>query len=173
MLNKIVAICILSGVISGNVAAEGIPTAHCDIHPLKNSNITGAITLTEMPKGGVAISGTVMGLKANSSHGFHIHEYGDCSAPDGSSAGSHFHLSGTKHGPAEGLARHLGDLGNLVASDSGIATYNKTIQGISLKGGSSVIGRSLVVHAEVDDLKTDPSGNSGDRVGCGVIGITK
>jgi len=111
------------------------------------------------------ITGLTPGL-----HGFHIHEKGDCRAPDGSSAGGHFNPAAATHGGAESAIRHAGDLGNLKADASGIAVYKGQVSGISLDVGSdSIIGRSVIVHANQDDLRTDPAGNAGARVACGLV----
>jgi Cu-Zn family superoxide dismutase len=104
-------------------------------------------------------------------HGFHIHEKGDCSAPDASSAGSHFNPGSKPHGGPSGGDRHGGDLGNLSADNYGTATVKLNVEGISVAQGApnSIVGRALIVHADADDLKTQPTGNSGKRIACGVI----
>jgi len=100
----------------------------------------------------------------------HIHEKGDCSAPDATTAGEHFNPAAKKHGAPDSMERHAGDLGNLKADEYGKATLSMTVAGISVgQGADGVIGRGLIVHADPDDLKTDPTGNSGGRIGCGVI----
>ena len=103
--------------------------------------------------------------------GIHIHEKGDCSAPDGASAGLHFNPGGKAHGGTSGTERHGGDLGNLEADSYGDATINVDVEGISAAAGgaNSVVGRGLIVHADPDDFKTQPTGNSGKRLACGVI----
>jgi len=108
-------------------------------------------------------------------HGFHIHEKGDCSAPDGTSAGGHFNPSGMPHGDPAQAGHHAGDLGNLRADAQGNAKLQMSIptQEITLAANAphSIIGRSLIVHADPDDFKTQPTGNSGKRVACGVISL--
>jgi Cu-Zn family superoxide dismutase len=114
------------------------------------------------------VEGEIIGLKPGK-HGFHIYNIGDCSAADDSSSNGHFNPTGMPHGgPRDGL-RHLGDLGNINANKLGIARFAFTDNRISLKGVNSIIGHSVVVHAEADDLKSQPSGNAGARVACGVI----
>jgi Cu-Zn family superoxide dismutase len=107
-------------------------------------------------------------------HGFHIHEFGDCSAPDGTSAGSHYDAAGTMHhGKPEDMTKHSGDLGNLTADANGKAHYEITVSGISISGGSApILGRGVIVHAKPDDFG-QPVGNAGGRIGCGVIGVMK
>ena len=100
----------------------------------------------------------------------HVHEKGDCSAPDAASAGAHFNPAGKKHGAPGSTERHAGDLGNITANEYGKATLSMMVDGISVgKGSDGVIGRGVIVHADADDLKTDPDGKSGGRIGCGVI----
>ncbi len=106
-------------------------------------------------------------------HGFHVHEFGDCSAPDGSSAGGHFNPAGAPHaGPAD-LHRHAGDMGNVTAGKDGMATIEYVDAQASFDGPSSILGRGVIVHANPDDLKTQPTGNAGGRIACGVVGVVK
>ena len=97
-------------------------------------------------------------------HGFHIHEKGDCSAPDAASAGGHFNPTGTKHAGPKDKEHHAGDFGNVTADKNG--KVNTTIP---LKFSADFIGKSIVVHESEDDLKSQPAGNSGKRIGCGSI----
>jgi len=139
------------------------------LHPADNSKVSGTIYFTQKD-GNVEISGEVTGFSPGL-HGFHIHEYGDCSAMDASSAGGHFNPTHMPHAGADSAHRHAGDLGNVKADESGKAVVRMTDKMIQLHGPNSIIGRSVIVHAGTDDLKTQPSGNSGARVACGVIGI--
>jgi Cu-Zn family superoxide dismutase len=135
----------------------------------KGNSVTGTVNFTQ--KGDVVlVEAKVTGLKPNGSHGFHIHEKGNCSAPDAMSAGGHFNPSTSQHGGPSGTSRHGGDLGNLKADAGGFAQLSIEVAGISLgTDANSVIGRSVVVHAGPDDLKSQPAGNSGARVACGLI----
>ena len=121
-------------------------------------------------EGGVEVTANVEGLTPGD-HAWHVHENGDCSAPDASSAGGHFNPGGHKHGAPEGEERHAGDFGNLTAGKDGKATKTFTMKGISLAEGdpNSIVGKGFIVHAKKDDFKTQPTGNAGDRVACGVI----
>lgn len=145
------------------------PSASVKLEPRSGSQVRGSLTLTQVAPDRVRISGTVTGHSPGPK-GFHIHDKGDCSAPDAMSAGGHFNPGGKKHGGLTG-ERHAGDIGNITFEANGTATVNVVADGISLaKGGANgVIGRAVVVHAAADDLKTDPTGNSGGRVACGVI----
>src|SRR5690606_25924262 len=103
-------------------------------------------------------------------HGFHIHETGDCSAPDASSAGAHFAPQGNPHGsPTMEEPHHAGDMGNIRADDNGVAMVQLTFDTLSLESPNSIVGKAVIIHAQVDDLQTQPSGNAGDPVACGVI----
>ncbi len=134
------------------------------------SSVTGQLQLRETTAG-LRITGEVRGLKPDSEHGFHIHDKGDCSAADALSAGGHFNPGSTPHGRSgSGAAHHAGDMPNLRADARGVARVDQTVAGVTLAGGSSsAAGRSLVVHRDADDYASQPAGNSGPRVACGVI----
>lgn len=129
--------------------------------------ITGVIRFVRLKKG-VRVTGEIYGLTPGK-HGFHIHEKGLCDRPDFTSAGPHFNPGGHKHGSTHSEQRHVGDFGNIIADDYGVAKFSFIDYSISFKGDNSIIGRSAMIHEKEDDLKTDPSGNSGSRIGCGVI----
>jgi Cu-Zn family superoxide dismutase len=153
-------------------AKMAAPTkAVCVVHPLKDSHVHGIVVFTDKD-GRVEITGEIMGLTPGK-HGFHVHEFGDCSSPDGMSAGAHFNPDKEKHGGPHSKERHVGDLGNIEADASGKAVINMTDTLVQLHGPHSVIGRSLVVHAKADDLTSQPAGDAGGRIGCGIIGIAK
>ena len=140
--------------------------------PTKDSTASGTATFSAAGKDGVRITIEVSGLKPNSQHGLHVHEKGDCSAPDATSAGPHFSLQGQEHGPHEGDKFHAGDLGNLEADAQGKATKTLVVPANKLtlaSGPASVVGRAVVVHGGADDLKSQPAGNSGPRIACGVV----
>ncbi len=132
-----------------------------------DSDVVGAVTFTVV-ENGLRVVADIGGLTPGK-HGFHVHEHGDCSAHDGSSAGGHFNPHNTKHGGPDSEERHAGDLGNLEANEFGFAHYDRVFPDLYLNGEYSIIGKSIVVHAGEDDLVSDPSGNSGKRIGCGTI----
>ncbi|MCI4568064.1 superoxide dismutase family protein [Lysobacter sp. CFH 32150] len=138
------------------------------------SLVSGKGTLQPMGDG-VHLRGTVGGLAPNSQHGIHVHEKGDCSAVDASSAGGHFNPGASAHGRAGSGPHHAGDMDNLVADAEGVAQINIHLHGVTLGGGAAndIAGRALVVHAAPDDYATQPAGNSGARVACGVITVTR
>lgn len=139
------------------------------LHPTEGNNVHGMVTFTKVTDG-IRIIADVEGLSPGK-HGFHIHEYGDCSAPDGTSAGGHFNPEDMPHGAPTDMERHVGDLGNLVADEEGRAHYERTDALISFTGTHSIIGLAVIVHAGEDDFFSQPSGNAGPRVACGIIGV--
>jgi len=139
------------------------------IEPKSQSKLAGSAMLMEVD-GGVKVTLSVTGAPAGD-HGAHIHEKGDCSAPDAASAGGHFNPAGHDHALPTVAKRHLGDLGNLVVGKDGKGSLEITIDGANLKAGdaNSFAGKSIIVHAKKDD-GGQPVGNAGGRIGCGVIG---
>ena len=144
------------------------PSATATLAPTKGNQAAGTVNFLQ--RGTVVyVDARITGLSPGL-HGFHVHEKGDCRAADGSSAGGHFNPTGAAHGGPGSPARHAGDLGNLTADANGIAVYKVEVTGISLETGSdSIIGRAVIVHAEPDDLHSQPAGNAGARIACGLI----
>ena len=137
------------------------------LQPTQGSSVRGAVRLDTMDNG-IHFAGMVTGLSPGK-HGFHVHENGDCSAPDGSSAGGHFNPGKSTHGAPDAGERHAGDLGNIEADASGTAPVDIHAAGVSLgSGATSVLGKALIVHADPDDF-SQPSGNAGGRLACGII----
>ena len=142
------------------------------LHPTAGNKLSGTVTFTEVADG-VQVQAEITGLTPGN-HGFHVHEFGDCSAADASSAGAHFNPTNKPHAGPDAVERHVGDMGNVEADASGKAKLEYLDHQISLTNDQqSVIGRSVVIHAKADDLKSQPSGDSGARVACGVIGWAK
>jgi Cu-Zn family superoxide dismutase len=148
---------------------QAAPTvAAAQLQALGDSGIAGVITFTSVPEG-VRVDADVTGLSPGD-HGFHVHEFGDCSAVDGKSAGGHFNPHGAAHGALEASPSHVGDFGNLHAGADGHAVTSFVSDKLSVGGGAgSVLGRGVIVHANADDLSSQPSGAAGSRIGCGVI----
>ena len=141
------------------------------------SSVTGTIELYQLPsKKGVLIKGVVRGLKPNSEHGMHIHEFGDLTNKC-ASLGDHYNPTGKSHGGPNDNIKHVSDLGNITANSRGISTISIRINSFSLFDKFAVVGRSIVIHENRDDLgrgtaqTSKTNGNSGARIGCGVIGI--
>lgn len=144
--------------------------ASAELAPTEGNTATGALAVTAEP-GGVHITGTLTGVAPGGTHGFHVHETGDCSAPDAASAGGHFNPGGHPHGhPGQG-EHHAGDMPNLVADDAGTLMVDVQVPGVTIGdgGGTDILGRALVLHAGADDYSSQPAGNSGPRIACGVI----
>jgi Cu-Zn family superoxide dismutase len=141
------------------------------LNPLGSSGVSGTVTFTKT-EGGVRVQALVKGLKPGD-HGFHIHEFGDCSAPDGTSAGGHFNPTGAPHAGPHDAQRHAGDMGNITAGADGGASVDYVDSMGSFEGPDSILGRGVIVHEKGDDLKTQPTGNAGGRVACGIIGAVK
>jgi Cu-Zn family superoxide dismutase len=145
--------------------------AICVLHPTKGNQVHGTILFVQKD-GEIAITGEITGL-APGLHAFHVHEFGDCSAPDAMSAGAHFNPDKMPHGGPHSDQRHVGDLGNIKADEDGKVVLKMTDKVIQLQGPHSILGRSIIVHAAADDEKSQPAGNAGARVACGVIGLAK
>jgi superoxide dismutase, Cu-Zn family len=141
--------------------------AMAQLNPTTTNSVRGTVHFTETRKG-VKVVAHITGLTPGK-HGFHIHEKGDCSAPDATSAGPHFNPTGSPHAGPDAPARHIGDLGNITANASGLAHYERTDKHLSFDGPNSILNRAVIVHAVPDDLTSQPAGNAGARVACGVI----
>lgn len=165
------ALCVIAVQGGDNATAgEMVSRAVAVLHPTENNNVTGTVIFTQVA-GEVQISAAVKGL-APGKHGFHIHELGDCSAPDATSAGGHYNPDGHPHAGPDKQPRHMGDMGNLEADKFGRAHYERLDGYMTLNGPKSIIGRAVIVHAGEDDLTSQPTGNAGSRMACGVIGIS-
>lgn len=141
------------------------------LHSTEGNTAAGVVTFSQT-EGGVRVVATISGLTPGE-HGFHIHQYGDCSASDATSAGGHFNPAGEPHAGPHDAKRHVGDMGNITANEDGNASLDYVDTMMSLSGANSIIGRGVIVHSNRDDLTTQPTGNAGSRVACGVVGIGK
>jgi Cu-Zn family superoxide dismutase len=145
------------------------PRATAQLQPTKGSKTFGEATFEQVGDK-VRVVIFVQGLKPGQEHGLHIHEVGDCSSGDGMSAKGHFNPFGKPHAHPSSPNRHAGDLPALVANKQGRANVQADIDIITVTPGpASIIGRGLIVHADPDDYKTQPTGNAGARIACGVI----
>jgi superoxide dismutase, Cu-Zn family len=151
------------------VRAADAPQAKATIESKSGSTVTGTATFTELVTGGTKVQVHIEHAPPGT-HGLHIHEKGDCSDPEAKNAGGHFNPSGMPHaGPME-MKRHAGDLGNIEIKADGTGDLTLTSDMITVKPGpNSVVGRAVVFHEKADDLTTQPTGNAGGRLGCGVI----
>ena len=145
-------------------------TARAEIQSASGSSLTGEAVFEEVV-GGVKMTLTVSGASSGT-HAVHLHESGDCSASDATSAGGHWNPTDESHGSrAEGGEFHSGDIANLQVGEDGTGTLEITASDWSIGGEAStdVIGRAVIIHASADDFVSQPSGNAGARVGCGVV----
>ena len=160
-----------SAMICAATDAQTVEHAKAVLASTQGNTVTGTVSFTQETDG-VKVVADLAGLSPGR-HGFHIHEFGDCSSPDASSAGGHFNPYNEPHAGPEDKMRHEGDMGNVEADASGKAHYEYVDNLLSFHDVSSILGRSVVVHAKADDLQTQPSGDSGGRIACGVIGVAK
>ena len=169
---------ITTAALTGALLVAGCKTDHsgrhavAELNPTAGNNVKGTVHFYETSKG-VRVVAAISGLTPGK-HGFHIHDKGDCSAPDASTAGGHFNPTGAKHGGPNDAERHAGDFGNVIADAAGNVKFETTDTNISFDGPKSIIGRGVIVHEKEDDLKTQQSptttpGNAGKRVACGNI----
>lgn len=142
------------------------------VHSTEGNTARGVVRFTQLGGNAVQVVAEIEGLKPNAKHGFHIHQYGDCSRSDGKSAGGHYDPATVgHHGKPDSEKHHAGDMGNLESDKDGKAHYEKTLKGISIAGTlNPILGRGVIVHAS-EDVFEQPTGNAGARIGCGVIGV--
>lgn len=144
------------------------PKAVAHMEPTRGNGAIGTVTL-EQTSEGVVVTGDLTGLHPNQLHGFHVHEKGDCSSPDGLAAGGHFNPEGHHHGPQDG-EHHAGDMPAIQSDDFGRARFTFKVKGVTLGSGpDDLVGHAFILHASPDDYATQPTGNSGARIACGVI----
>lgn len=141
------------------------------VHPTEGNEVTGSVTFTQTNEG-VRVQGSFAGLEQGQ-HGFHIHQYGDCTASDGTSAGGHYNPTDNQHGAPDNDNRHMGDMGNIEADEDGNASIDYVDSKIELNGANSIIGRGIIIHGGQDDLESQPSGAAGPRKACGVVGVAQ
>lgn len=156
------AACAVPGLTSSPTAVASV-----DLQPTRGNAVSGALKFSQTGNA-VTVTGEVRGLKPGAEHGFHVHDKGDCSSGDGMSTGGHFNPNAASHGHhGQG---HVGDLPPLQADAQGVARINFTSTNLSLTDTkTSVVGHGLIVHRDPDDYTTQPTGNAGPRVACGVI----
>ncbi len=150
---------------------EPVKYAIAMLHPTKDSMASGTVRFEQTDKG-LKFTSTFKGLTPGKKHAHHIHIYGDCSGEDGKTAGTHFHVKGASLNPPKDIAYITGNLGDLEADKDGNASLEGMLEGGSLQGKFTVLGRSVIVHEKENDHKAPPIGAAGGRLGCGVIGLT-
>jgi Cu-Zn family superoxide dismutase len=144
------------------------PAATASLSPTTGNTARGTVTFTQ-DGDEVRVRASVSGLKPDAEHGFHVHEKGDCSSGDGMSAGGHYNPAGKPHGPQRS-EHHAGDMPSLKADAYGNASASFELKGVSIGGpNADLVGKGLIVHRDPDDYTTQPTGNAGPRIACGVI----
>ena len=161
--------------IIGLAGCNGSPSAHqpkadavAVLVPTEGSTVGGVVRFAAGGDG-LRVMARIDNLSPGL-HGFHIHQFGDCREPDAASAGAHFNPGNDRHGGPDATPHHIGDLGNVQANAHGVADVDRVVPLVRIDGPDSIIGRSVIVHADPDDLTSQPSGASGSRLACGVIG---
>ena len=153
---------------SAKVQEQAGPKAVAKLEPTRGNSTAGTVIFVQQGDM-VQVTVQVTGLKPGQEHGFHLHEKGDCSSGDGTSTGGHFNPTNKPHGPQD-AEHHAGDLPALKSDASGNAMLSFTLHGVTIGAGpTDIVGRGLIVHASPDDYKTQPTGNSGARIACGVV----
>lgn len=169
MKQRILSFAVLVAFVGCASIAPSGPIAVAKLEPTKGNTAAGTVTFTQAGDK-VRVEASLSGLKPNGDHGFHIHDKGDCSSGDGMSTGGHFNPLAKPHGHHEGMERHAGDLPALKADAAGNAKLSVMMDVISVSAGpAGVVGHGLIVHRDPDDYKTQPTGNAGPRIACGVI----
>jgi Cu-Zn family superoxide dismutase len=140
------------------------------LQPTEGNKVAGTVTFTKTDKG-IRVQADVSGLTPGK-HGIHVHEFGDASSANGMAAGGHFNPHKREHGSPTAANRHVGDLGNIEADSAGHASFDLVDPAMGFSGATSILGRSLVIHETADDFR-QPSGDSGNRLAVGVIGISR
>lgn len=142
-----------------------VSQARADMHSTKMKSISGTVTF-EAQDGSLVVKTDLKGLKPNAHLGFHIHQLGFCEGPDYKTAGDHYNPGHMKHGGPMGPEKHKGDMGNLLTDKAGNSNERIVLSDMKL---DELIGKSVLIHEKADDFKTQPSGNSGARIACGLI----
>jgi superoxide dismutase, Cu-Zn family len=169
MLLTLLAAAALAGCAGGRMMHGGGPMAMAKLEATRGNAVSGMVMFHQQGDR-VMVHAKVEGLKPGQEHGMHVHEKGDCSSGDGMSTGGHFNPGGKPHGAPDSGERHAGDLPSLKADAQGRADVKFQVAGVAVgSGAADILGKGLIVHAMPDDFKTQPTGNSGARIACGVI----
>ena len=170
MVLTLLATAALAGCAGGmKMMHGGGPMAMAKLEATKGNAVSGMVMFHQQGEQ-VMVHAKVEGLKPGQEHGFHIHEKGDCSSGDGMSTGGHFNPGAKPHGPHDSAERHAGDLPALKADAQGRVDVKFHLTGVAIGAGAAdIVGKGLIVHAMPDDYKTQPTGNSGARIACGIV----
>ena len=167
-MKKLVLLSLLVLVAAACASTYTGPAAVATLAPSSGQTAAGTVRLTQLADGGVEVQVDLTGVPPGV-HGFHIHEKGDC-GNDGGAAGMHFNPDTTAHGAPDTPPHHAGDFGNVTANDAGEVHTRFTTRSVTVgAGANSAVGRAVILHASPDDLTTQPTGNAGARIACGVV----
>lgn len=156
-------------VLLGACASMGSgPSAVATLSPTTGQTAAGTVQLTQLADGSVEVKVDLTGV-APGVHGFHVHDKGDC-GDNGNAAGGHFNPAATPHGAPSNPPHHAGDFGNVTANEAGEVHTRFTTRSVTVEAGpNSAVGHAIILHANPDDLTTQPTGNAGGRIACGVV----
>jgi Cu-Zn family superoxide dismutase len=144
------------------------PMAVAALQPISGSTANGAVHFQELADGSVQVDVDLKGVPAGV-HGFHIHDKGSC-ADNGMAAGGHFNPMAQSHGAPDAMPHHAGDFGNVTANANGEVHAQFVTKSVTLSAGAaSAVGHAVILHANPDDLVTQPTGNAGGRIACGIV----
>jgi superoxide dismutase, Cu-Zn family len=167
-MKKLVLLSISLLVVASCASMGSGPRAVANLAPTTGNTAAGTVNLTQLADGGVEVQVNLTGVPPGT-HGFHIHEKGDC-GDNGNAAGGHYNPLSTPHGAPSADPHHAGDFGNVTADASGIVNTRFTTRSITVESGpTTAIGHAIILHANPDDLQTQPTGNAGARIACGVV----
>ena len=166
---KKIFVVLATGILAVGCAHSNLPKDMATLQPSSGQTAKGTVHLTDAGDGNVDVQVDLTGVPPGT-HGFHIHEKGDC-GNNGANAGGHFNPTGMVHGAPDAVSHHAGDFGNVTADTSGEVHTRFTTHSVSLKSGevNDPVGKAVVLHEKADDLVSQPSGNAGARIACGVI----
>ena len=167
-MKKLVPLTILILLAAGctSTAKQG-PMAMALLSGISGTAAMGTVHFQELADGSVEVSVDLRNVPPGV-HGFHVHDKGDC-GDNGNNAGGHFNPAGVAHGAPEAMPHHSGDFGNVTADAAGLVKTTFTTRSITVSpGANSVVGHAVILHANPDDLTTQPTGNAGARISCGV-----
>ncbi len=159
----------ISGESATHAQDSQVELAVAQIKPTTAGSAEGTVTFSAAENDGeMRVIVDLKGLEPGP-HGLHVHEVGDCSADDASSAGGHFSPDDNMHGSPDAARHHRGDMGNIEADHDGKVSDELSFRDLTFSGPASILQKAVVIHRNADDLESQPAGDSGDRVGCGVI----
>lgn len=166
-MNKL-ALAALALLLAAACAHAPQPMASTILAPLGTSTAHGTVHFQQQKDGRVEVTADLTGLPPSSTHGFHVHDKGACTNY-GNDAGGHYNPTNAPHAAPDAASHHAGDFGNVTADEKGEVHTTFTTRSISVGGANDVSGHAVILHANADDLTTQPSGNAGARIACGVV----